>query len=97
MTQPPLQVYHQANQGYAHPQYQYPNTQIPVGDHPTQPSYKANPWGLSPLSFGLLVATLTAIVVGGAVGGGVAGAMSGKDSRSPSPTRIHQRKANAFK
>ena len=37
---------------------------------------------MSPLAFGLLVATFTALIVGGAVGGGVAGAMSGKnDSR----------------
>lgn len=30
-----------------------------------------NPWGLGPLAFGLLVAVITALVVGGAVGGGV--------------------------
>lgn len=44
-----------------------------------QDQQKRNPWGLSPLAFGLLVAIITALVVGGAVGGGVAGAMSGND------------------
>jgi hypothetical protein len=35
-----------------------------------------NPWGLTPLTFGLLIASITAIVVGAAVGGGVGGTLS---------------------
>lgn len=34
-------------------------------------SSSRNPWGLSPLVFGLLVALVTAVIIGGAVGGGV--------------------------
>ncbi|KEF54298.1 uncharacterized protein A1O9_09464, partial [Exophiala aquamarina CBS 119918] len=57
-------------------QYQVPPKQ---DVYEPQEKQKRNPWGLSPLAFGLLVAIITALVVGGAVGGGVAGAMSGKD------------------
>lgn len=39
-------------------------------------SRSGNPFGLSPLVFGLLVAALTAIVVGGAVGGGLGGTLA---------------------
>jgi hypothetical protein len=34
-----------------------------------------NPWGLSPLLFGCLVAVVTALVVGGALGGGLGSAI----------------------
>ena len=37
---------------------------------------RRNPWGLSPLMFGLLIALTTMIVVGAIVGGGVGGALS---------------------
>ncbi|KIW14202.1 hypothetical protein PV08_06983 [Exophiala spinifera] len=67
-------------------QYQHQNGYVPpeAVAEPSPPLGKRNPWGLSPLTFGLLVATITALVVGGAVGGGVAGAMSGQDSDSNS-------------
>ena len=38
---------------------------------PYQKTISRNPFGLSPLLFGLLVAPVTAIITGGAVGGGV--------------------------
>jgi hypothetical protein len=37
---------------------------------------RRNPWGLGPLMFGLLVAAVTALVVGAAVGGGMSGAIN---------------------
>jgi len=94
MHQPPLQSayaqhpYPQApypppSQDALTPQtpYQYP-TPAKNDIYEPQDQQKRNPWGMSPLAFGLLVATFTALIVGGAVGGGVAGAMSGKnDSR----------------
>ena len=83
MTQPALETYQRANNGYPQPQYQQYNGYAPGGEHPPS-SHKLNPWGLSPLSFGLLVAAITALIVGGAVGGGVAGAMSGSGSDSDS-------------
>ncbi|KIX09729.1 uncharacterized protein Z518_00810 [Rhinocladiella mackenziei CBS 650.93] len=85
MTQPPLETYQQPNSGSTQHPYQYQNGYVPPpGDGPVSKSPKPNPWGLSPLAFGLLVATVTAIIVGGAVGGGVAGAMSNNDSDSSS-------------
>lgn len=93
MTQPPLQPYQQPNYGY--PQQQPHHLYAPVEEQPLPASRKANPWGLSPLAFGLLVAAITAVVVGGAVGGGVGGAMSGSDSKSsrynPAPERTKER------
>lgn len=49
--------------------------------YPTRNSYGErgrfrNPFGLSPLLFGLLIAALTAIVVGAAVGGGLGGTLA---------------------
>lgn len=35
-----------------------------------------NPWGLGPLMFGLLIAAVTALVVGAAVGGGMSSAIN---------------------
>lgn len=43
---------------------------------------RRNPWGLGPLAFGLLIASITAIVVGAAVGGGVGGALSSSHDSS---------------
>ena len=84
MTQPGLQTYQPQPQtphsGYAQPQYQYQNGYAPEGAQPIPQVQKRNPWGMSPLAFGLLVAAITAVIVGAAVGGGVAGAMSGKDN-----------------
>jgi hypothetical protein len=44
-----------------------------VEDHSNKVS--RNPWGLSPLLFGCLVALVTALVVGGAIGGGLGSAI----------------------
>jgi hypothetical protein len=83
MTQPPLQAYQQPHNGYIHPQqYQHQNGYPTEADRSIPQTQKRNPWGLSPLAFGLLVAAVTAVIVGAAVGGGVAGAMSGNDSKS---------------
>jgi hypothetical protein len=35
-----------------------------------------NPWGLSPLMFGLLVALITLIIVGAALGGSLGGSLA---------------------
>ena len=83
MTQPALEHYQQPNAGYQH-QYQYQNGYAPAQEQPPQQKQKNNPWGLSPLAFGLIVAAITAVIVGGAVGGGVAGAMSGNDNSKSS-------------
>ena len=45
---------------------------------------RRNPFGLKPLAFGALVATITALIVGAAVGGGVGGALS--KSSTPAAT-----------
>jgi hypothetical protein len=37
---------------------------------------RRNPWGLSPLMFGLLVALITLIIVGAALGGGLGGSLA---------------------
>ncbi len=51
-----------------------------------------NPWGLSPLAFGLLIAAISAVIVGAAVGGGVGGALSSNTkSVSHSLLTIHPR------
>lgn len=57
--------------------YQYQDPTAMQHMYEPQEQQKRNPWGLSPLAFGVMVALITALVVGGAVGGGVAGAMSG--------------------
>ncbi|EXJ60609.1 hypothetical protein A1O7_04762 [Cladophialophora yegresii CBS 114405] len=85
MTQPPLQPFQQPHNGngYTHPQQCQDQSAYPSeAGHSLPPTQKRNPWGLSPLAFGLLVAAVTAVIVGAAVGGGVAGAMSGNDSSS---------------
>lgn len=46
-----------------------------------------NPFGLKPLAFGLLVAAITALIVGAAVGGGVGGTLS-KSSTSTTSALI---------
>ncbi|EXJ93822.1 hypothetical protein A1O1_02215 [Capronia coronata CBS 617.96] len=87
------QQYQQPTLGFL--QNEYPSQYQQGGQYPTgyglvepqEPApapRKPNPWGLSPLAFGILVAAVTAVVVGGAVGGGVAGAMSSKRSDSSS-------------
>lgn len=69
-------------------QYQYQNGYMaPEVASAPPPSGRRNPWGLSPLTFGLLVATITALIVGGVVGGSVAGAMSSKNSDSDSNSK----------
>jgi hypothetical protein len=83
-TQPPLQTYQQPSANYNNQQYQYQNGYAPEAGQSIPEKHKRNPWGLSPLAFGLLIAGLTAVIVGGAVGGGVAGAMSGNDKDSSS-------------
>jgi hypothetical protein len=40
------------------------------------PQRRRNPWGLSPLMFGLLVALITLIIVGAALGGGLGGSLA---------------------
>ncbi|ETI24544.1 hypothetical protein G647_03913 [Cladophialophora carrionii CBS 160.54] len=83
MTQPPLQPFQQPHNGYTHPQqYHDQNGDPPEAGRSIPQTPKRNPWGLSPLAFGLLVAAVTAVIVGAAVGGGVAGAMSGNDSKA---------------
>lgn len=92
MNQPSLEHFQQPTQQYQQPnnqnyaatnQYQYAQTPGPAQqEFAPQEQQKRNPWGMSPLAFGLLVALITALVVGGAVGGGVAGAMSSKDDDS---------------
>ncbi|EXJ92008.1 hypothetical protein A1O3_00558 [Capronia epimyces CBS 606.96] len=87
--QDPYNSYHQVNPSYSQqqnqPYGQYSSGYPPprAGDTVTAPApRRLNPWGLSPLAFGILVAAVTAVIVGGAVGGGVAGAMSNKHSDS---------------
>ncbi len=86
MSQPPLEhspYQQQHNPSYAQSQqYQYQNGYTQEAGQPVPQKQKRNPWGMSPLAFGLLVAGITAVIVGGAVGGGVAGAMSGDDDKS---------------
>src|SRR5271169_4456836 len=55
-----------------------------VGDQktPQNASARGNPFGLGPLTFGLLIALVTSIVVGAAVGGGVGGALSSSSHSS---------------
>jgi hypothetical protein len=92
---PSSQPYSQPNPAYVQqpqfqqPQYPYhdaysPSTQrfVPQSEQPVQQLQKRNPWGLSPFAFGLLVAAITAVIVGGAVGGGLGGALASKDSDS---------------
>jgi hypothetical protein len=55
--------------------------------YPTRKPYgerarSRNPFGLSPLLFGLLIAALTAIVVGAAVGGGLGGTLASCQSQN---------------
>jgi len=45
-----------------------------------------NPFGLKPLAFGLLVAAITALVVGATVGGGVGGALSKSSASTAAAT-----------
>ncbi|KIW90701.1 uncharacterized protein Z519_08484 [Cladophialophora bantiana CBS 173.52] len=90
VTQPPsqpLQSHQQPGPVYHQQQYQYTNGYATEASQPPTRPLKPNPWDLSPLAFGLLIAAITALVVGGVVGGGVAGALSGHDSSSSS-TRV---------
>lgn len=43
---------------------------------------RRNPWGLSPLMFGLLVALITLIVVGAALGGGLGGSLASAQKKN---------------
>ena len=47
---------------------------------------RRNPFGLKPLAFGLLVAAITALVVGAAVGGGVGGTLSKSSTSTANAT-----------
>ncbi|KIW29484.1 uncharacterized protein PV07_05298 [Cladophialophora immunda] len=80
----PFQPHGQPELVYQQQQYPYANAYAPEAGQPVSPPPRPNPWGLSPLAFGLLVGAITAVVVGGAVGGGVAGALSGDNSNSSS-------------
>lgn len=53
-------------------------------DHASSVQAKRNPFGVKPLSFGVLVATITAIIIRAAVGGGIGGILS--KSTTPSAT-----------
>lgn len=57
-------------QHYNNTQY-HGSSQPPPPPFPSEEKSRRNPWGLSPLAFGALIAIITAIVVGAAVGGGV--------------------------
>ena len=59
----------------------YINSHGPEAYHPTQYAHQGtqprrNPFGLSPLAFGLLVGAAVAIVMGAALGGGIGGALA---------------------
>src|ERR1700733_11146656 len=43
---------------------------------------RPNPWGLSPLMFGLLVALTTLIIVGAALGGGLGGSLASAQKKN---------------
>jgi hypothetical protein len=43
---------------------------------------RRNPWGLSPLMFGLLVALITLIIVGAALGGGLGGSLASAQKKN---------------
>ena len=42
---------------------------------------RRNPWGLSPLAFGLLVGGITAVIMAAALGGGIGGALASCNSK----------------
>lgn len=70
--QPGLEYYNdQDTNKVAYGGVSYP-TRNPYGERVRR---SGNPFGLSPLLFGLLVAALAAIIVGAAVGGGLAGTL----------------------
>src|ERR1700722_1454376 len=46
------------------------------------PKPRRNPWGLSPLMFGLLVALITLIIVGAALGGGLGGCLASAQKKN---------------
>ena len=62
------------------PRYSSKEAHENVPYHPPAPEEPTsrNPFGLSPVLFGLLVGLITAVIVGGAVGGGVGGALSSR-------------------
>jgi hypothetical protein len=69
-------------------QQQYVNSYGPeVAPNPSPTHYsqtqqqKRNPFGLSPLAFGLLVGVITAIVIGAALGGGIGAALASCQSQ----------------
>jgi hypothetical protein len=43
---------------------------------------RRNPWGLSPLMFGLLVALITLVIVGAALGGGLGGSLASAQKKN---------------
>ena len=43
---------------------------------------RRNPWGLSPLKFGLLVALITLVIVGAALGGGLGGSLASAQKKN---------------
>jgi hypothetical protein len=63
-------------QGNGKPPPQGPYEYTPTTRLGSNMNQDRNPWGLRPLTFGLLIALITSIVVGAVVGGGVGGALS---------------------
>ena len=70
--------YQVTRHSYSHPSY--PAGKITDDPSSLRTKQTRNPWGLSPVAFGLLIAAITAIIVGAAVGGGVGGALSSDSS-----------------